>query len=255
MPDSSNLLDVNDVIASAFKRIQLISDNLSFHQCQSQLSELNAHPQQWCPMGKDGMRVLKLAKALGKYSHDRFNCTVGGELVQQGALPRLVKHAFLTQGNWQDIELDTNQAKLRRPVLITLDGIAKGFAVDMAISVLKRHGITGGWVNAGGDLRVFGTASIVIQQRASTGLSNAIRLSQTALASSKISTNFNSDYPALIVGHRHLPIQDSMISISAKSAWRADALTKIAATDPFEAGRHLIEQLGGTIVTFEQDKQ
>ncbi len=45
---------------------------------------------------------------------------------------------------------------LTRPLAITLDGIAKGYAVDQAVVALRAAGATEGLVNAGGDLRVFG---------------------------------------------------------------------------------------------------
>ena len=60
-------------------------------------------------------------------------------------------------GHWQDIHLDDEGgAHLRRRVWIDLGGIAKGYAVDRAVDVLRRHGITQGCVNAGGDLRTLG---------------------------------------------------------------------------------------------------
>src|SRR3954469_19892238 len=40
----------------------------------------------------------------------------------------------------------------------SLDGIAKGFAVDRAVDRLLEEGMESGVVNAGGDLRVFGDA-------------------------------------------------------------------------------------------------
>jgi thiamine biosynthesis lipoprotein len=40
----------------------------------------------------------------------------------------------------------------------SLDGIAKGFAVDCAVEALQSAGIRSGLVNAGGDLRIFGDA-------------------------------------------------------------------------------------------------
>lgn len=40
----------------------------------------------------------------------------------------------------------------------SLDGIAKGFAVDRAVEALQTAGVRAGVVNAGGDLRVFGDA-------------------------------------------------------------------------------------------------
>jgi thiamine biosynthesis lipoprotein len=44
----------------------------------------------------------------------------------------------------------------RKGMSITLDGIAKGFAVDMASDVLLSHGITNHLINAGGDILVAG---------------------------------------------------------------------------------------------------
>ena len=245
----------NDAIALAFKRIEHISNSLSFHAPNSELSQLNANPTQWIPMGQDGMRVLRLAKAIGRLSHNGFNCTVGGELVQQGALPLNVKHGFLAQGHWQDIELKLHHAKLNRPVLITLDGIAKGYAVDMAVSTLHRLGIEGGWVNAGGDLKVFGSASLPLQQRRKTGLSKVIMLTNIALASSRVSKGFDIDYPALIISGDATKASnendEQIVSVSARFAWRADALTKIAACANSENAFQQIDDLGGTIMRFD----
>jgi len=52
-----------------------------------------------------------------------------------------------------------------RPLHIDLGGIAKGYAVDRALTALRAAGCRGGLVNAGGDLAVFGhrTHAIVIR--------------------------------------------------------------------------------------------
>jgi thiamine biosynthesis lipoprotein ApbE len=50
-------------------------------------------------------------------------------------------------------------------VKIDLGGIAKGFAVDCAVEALRRHDVAEGLVNAGGDLRTFGTQSHDIDVR------------------------------------------------------------------------------------------
>jgi thiamine biosynthesis lipoprotein len=53
--------------------------------------------------------------------------------------------------------LPGNRVRFAGPsVQIDLGGIAKGFAVDRAVEALQRHGVIGGLVNAGGDLRAFG---------------------------------------------------------------------------------------------------
>ena len=51
--------------------------------------------------------------------------------------------------------LPENGVRFQRPGIgIDLGGIAKGFAVDRAVETLKRLGVLGGVVNAGGDLAV-----------------------------------------------------------------------------------------------------
>ncbi len=40
--------------------------------------------------------------------------------------------------------------------MVDLGGVAKGYAVDQAINILKKHGISSGAVNAGGDMYLLG---------------------------------------------------------------------------------------------------
>lgn len=55
------------------------------------------------------------------------------------------------------LSLDGRLVNKRMPHLqIDLGGIAKGYAVDRAIAVLKQHGITSAAVNAGGDMYLLG---------------------------------------------------------------------------------------------------
>jgi len=55
------------------------------------------------------------------------------------------------------LALDGRQVTKRTPQLqIDLGGIAKGYAVDRAIAVLKQHGITSAAINAGGDMYLLG---------------------------------------------------------------------------------------------------
>ncbi|MDF1536110.1 MAG: FAD:protein FMN transferase [bacterium] len=43
------------------------------------------------------------------------------------------------------------------PIWLDLGGVAKGYAVDEAVKSLRGRGVSGGIVNAGGDLRTFGS--------------------------------------------------------------------------------------------------
>ena len=61
-------------------------------------------------------------------------------------------------GGWQWIELDPRSSTITLPVGCALDfgGIAKGMAVDAALELLDRRGVTPALVSAGGDLSVRG---------------------------------------------------------------------------------------------------
>jgi thiamine biosynthesis lipoprotein len=61
-------------------------------------------------------------------------------------------------GGWQRIELDPRSSTITLPVGCALDfgGIAKGMAVDAALELLDRRGITPALISAGGDLSVRG---------------------------------------------------------------------------------------------------
>lgn len=61
--------------------------------------------------------------------------------------------------NYRIIEVDNTQNTIYLPkagMLLDLGGIAKGYAVDKVIEILKAKGITSALVNAGGDVRVIG---------------------------------------------------------------------------------------------------
>jgi len=218
------------VLNDVFKTIETIHTQMSFHDPESSLSKLNRNPEQWIDLPMETLSVLSKAKQLCKDSGHLFNCTLGGHLVQQRVLPNHFKHTFQTTGKASDIKIQGHQAQLKTPVLVTLDGIAKGYAVDQAIDVLKYHQITAGWVNAGGDLKVFGDLTLPVSRRHNqTEMQPLIHLKNQALASSEIHRNENQRFPGKIIdatGHQPPP---DIISVMAEDAWLADGLTKVLA--------------------------
>ena len=96
---------------------------------------------------------------------------------------------------FRDIELlPGNRVRLHRTLAIDLGGIAKGYAVDVAIDVLKRNGVLAACVNAGGDLRVYGAEATTVQVRDPLDPSIAraqLQLQDCALATS---ANYASDH-------------------------------------------------------------
>ena len=61
--------------------------------------------------------------------------------------------------HYQNVILDTHTQSVRftkKGVLLDLGGIAKGYAVDQGIAILKKHNITSAHLSAGGDMRLLG---------------------------------------------------------------------------------------------------
>ncbi|MBV8536309.1 MAG: FAD:protein FMN transferase, partial [Alphaproteobacteria bacterium] len=114
-------------------------------------------------------------------------------------------------------------------VRIDLGGIAKGFAVDRAVQVLRQRGIARGVVNAGGDLFAFGGAHAVDLRdpRHPAALLGRLVLADQAVASS--ARTLPGAAPSLIVDPRTGRAAGATLgaTVVACHAVTADALTKL----------------------------
>ena len=205
-------------------------------------------------LGAPTLRLLRVAAALTRASQGAFDCTVGGELVRQGALPDHGGTPALPRGEADDIEFGAGWARLRRPVRITLDGIAKGYAIDLAVRAMRSAGASAGWVNAGGDLRAFGDLALPVSRRELDGRITPLgALRNAALASSRAATpgaqpDDDARFPARIVAAPGRAPSTGVWTVLARSAWRADALTKVAATAPAAQRAAQVQRLGGCLL-------
>jgi thiamine biosynthesis lipoprotein len=112
--------------------------------------------------------------------------------------------------------------KLAADVELDLGGIAKGQAVDLAVRTLQDQGATAGWVNAGGDLRVFGNLElpILLRDEAGGGVREFARLRDGAFATSYYAPDSRSALSRPQRAH---------VSVAAPLCLWADALTKVVA--------------------------
>ncbi|WP_238947599.1 FAD:protein FMN transferase [Caldimonas brevitalea] len=239
-------------VEAAFECLQRAHARWSFHDPDSELTRFNRSGTQPLALHPQTLRLLRIAHALMLRSGGRFNCTVGGLLVRRGVLP---DHGgdYIDVGEAGDLELGAAGARLRRPLRLTLDGIAKGYAVDLAVGTLKRQGARAGWVNAGGDLRVFGDLALPVHRREPDGRMQALGiLREAAVATSQRKAGGLGDdrCPGCIVAPPDLRAADAagVWTVLARSAWRADALTKVAA-NAGDAADRAVASLGGRLVT------
>ena len=228
------------VVDRAFARIASVQRLMSFHDTGRDLSRINlgAH---LAPVTVHAAtyRVLRLALALYHLSQHRFNPAVGRELVRAQRLPDHGFDADATLDFATLTFLPGNRVFARQPLVLSLDGIAKGYAVDCAVHALQAAGATAGRVSAGGDLRVFGKLAQAVHVRDIDGAVHALgSLRSGAAATSQIGTLGDEAHPALLCYASHAaPQKRGTVTVLAKTAWLADALTKVAAIAPEQLAR------------------
>ena len=221
----------------AFKQIANIHHRMSFHDSQSEISIINReahiHPVQ---VSSETWSVLDFAFRLSKISDGIFDISIVPLLQKWGYLPLTDQEDVSQTADYRDIDLLPNQfVSFRKPLRIDLGGIAKGFAVDKAVDVLKMNGVTDGIVNAGGDLRVFGGLDQIIQVRHPSCPGRLIpvaKIKEGAFATSAdyYTTRFNErERVNPIVNPKTKTPSPSYqsVSVSASSCMAADALTKV----------------------------
>jgi thiamine biosynthesis lipoprotein len=202
-------------IEAAYRALADVELPLHPRRPGSDLERINsADPQTRVPIGATTWSVLHLAQLVHSVSDGTFDPCLPSRYGRIGDLTLSPEGAGSA---W---------ALCRVPLALDLGGIAKGYAIDLAIEALRAAGCESGLVNAGGDLRVYGLSESVLLRRAD-GTCAPITLVDAALAVSD-------------VGARHRPAehqgyyrrsgaarpQRRYAAVMAARAAVADALTK-----------------------------
>lgn len=233
-------------IAQAFSAVENVHRLMSYHDAHSDVSHINREAyDREIEVDAHTWRVLRAARLMSEASHGAFDITVATQLSRLGFLPaheyRPTSSAY---GTWLDISLTApNRVRLLGNVQIDLSGIAKGYAVDLAIEALKAAGIHAGRVNAGGDMRIFGTAPQCIQVRNPAMHTQAVPLLHMQEGAAATSAGYYSEQ--VHEGRKVLPIiqphsgmacdSGRSVTVIARDCMTADALTKVVYANPRSA--------------------
>jgi thiamine biosynthesis lipoprotein len=236
---------------------------MSFHDADSDVSHLN-HAASTRAVRVDPwtFQVLETAIDLNRRSAGMFDITIAPVLQNMGLLPRQRDDEPSIPMKMRAIELrpDGHVRFLHPQVGIDLGGIAKGFAVDRAINVLRDHGMSQGLVNAGGDMAGFGPEphSVYIRDPRSPGRAlSCVALNNEALASSGgcFDPFQSSDVTAsaIIDPDTQEPVYAIHgATVRAQSCLFADALTKIVMIGG-ESSISLLKQYGASALLVSAD--
>ncbi len=152
---------------AAFGRIAEIDAIMSDYKPDSELSRLSATAGSGMAVAVRGdlLSVLSLSAAAAAESTGAFDITIGpcvqlwrsSRKSRQLPEPELLAAARAATG-WQAMHIKDSTVTLAKPGMkLDLGGIAKGWAQDAALSLVKeKHGITAAMLDAGGGVLVSG---------------------------------------------------------------------------------------------------
>ena len=153
-------------IAAGFAEVSRLEGILSDYDPQSELSRLSAQAPNLdpTPVSDDLWRVLERAVEIRDATGGAFDPTVGPltslwrQARRSGRLPLPGKLAAAREAVGREtlrLIPDNRAVVLTRPAMrLDLGGIGMGYAVDRAVAMLERYGITAAMVDASGDIAV-----------------------------------------------------------------------------------------------------
>jgi thiamine biosynthesis lipoprotein len=249
-------------INSAFTQMEEIERVASIFDEQSQASQLNRNGYLEAP-SEDFQQLITKSLEYSRLTDGAFDITVQPllelweaglwqepEAVQQQRINETLALVGWDKISTQDDEILFTEAGMK----ITLGGIAKGYAVDEALKVIKRMGIKYALVNAGGDMATLGSKpqgvpwviALVNPDDETQSLANFNITNKAIATSGNYERYFDPERQAhhIIDPKTGYSAQECIsATVIADSATQADALaTAIFVMGP-EAGVELIESL------------
>jgi thiamine biosynthesis lipoprotein len=209
---------------------------MSFQSADSELTHINRAAQTgWAALSPELAAVFAAALDFARISDGLFDPSVAGWLVDSELLPRHAGFPATAAPDWRAIELDGDRVRYTRPLLIDLSGIAKGYAVDVALASLRADGMAAATVNAGGDLAHFGEPALPVHVRLPQRPTQMMQLA--ALRDGAAATSASYFQPEAL---RHTATGqnlccDTSVTVLAADCMTADALTKVVAADATRA--------------------
>ncbi len=161
---ADNHRDATHAAEAAFARLKQLNDLLSDYDSDSELSKLSqtSGQNQTVPVSDDLWRVLKKSQEFAGQSRGSFDITVGPivnlwrKARREKRLPDPARLAEArTAVGYTNLVLDEkgHTARLLIPNMrLDLGAIAKGYAVDEALKVLRAHHVKRALVAGGGDM-------------------------------------------------------------------------------------------------------
>ena len=247
---------------AAFSRIEALEAVFSNYRVDSEVALLARAPTGTrVGVSADLLRVMLRSDMLWRESGGAFDVTVGSlsqlwrEAISRGELPDTVAIARARASTgWRHVALDAaaQTVTIRRPgIVMDFGAIAKGFAADEALRVLRGRGLSRALVELGGDIVVGnpppGEDGWVIDGAEFGGAK------QLVVANAGVSTSGDSQQHVVVDGIRYSHIVDPRtgvgltngvtVTLVARDGLTSDGLSTTVSVMGEAAGRALAERV------------
>ncbi|UCE78095.1 MAG: FAD:protein FMN transferase [Nitrospiraceae bacterium] len=155
-----------EAIEQAFAAIESFGNRINFYSDKSELAMINRSAgTEGVSVSTETLDIIDKAVFVADASSGAFDPTIG-PLMQLWNFHNPVKprpediKSRLPLVNYRHVSIDKDRDVVmlkEKNMLLDLGGIAKGYATDIAVDVLKKNGISSGLVAIAGDIRAFGS--------------------------------------------------------------------------------------------------
>jgi thiamine biosynthesis lipoprotein len=146
-----------EAMDAAFQRIQDLESVFSDHDPDSEVSRLVAGAGG--EVSADLLRLLLISKEIHDLTEGAFDVTIGNltrlwrQAMRRGTLPTTADiNSAANVSGWELVNIEGSQVTLKSGVRLDFGAVAKGFAADEAVMVLRELGFPVALVDAGGDI-------------------------------------------------------------------------------------------------------
>lgn len=247
-------------IEHALHAVQGVDRLMSVYRPGSQVWQLNRSGQLANP-DPQLLAVLAQARQLSEWTDGAFDITVQplwqlfSEAAARGTLPTDSERLqALSLVDWRQVEFDQRQVRLQqRGMAITLNGLAQGYAADLALAAVQSYGVrhalldTGEFVARGQKLHHRPWILGVRDPRDAEALAATVQIDGCGVATSgDYATTFTADFR-----HHHIfdpalgdsPSELSSVTVMAPTAMLADGLSTACMVLGSERAKALAERL------------
>lgn len=229
-------------IEDALHAAQGVDRLMSVYRPGSQVWQLNRNGRLANPDSRL-LAVLAQGRQLSEWTEGAFDITVQplwqlfSGAAARGALPADAERLqALALVDWRQVEFDAREVRLQRPgMAITLNGLAQGYAADLALAAVQAYGVrhalldTGEFVARGRKLHHRPWVLGVRDPRDAGTLAATVQIDGCGIATSgDYATTFTADFR-----HHHIfdpalgdsPSELSSVTVMAPTAMLADGLS------------------------------